>query len=111
MDKAKPTDLAVHLAKYGIETPMGKLLFNEAIRLAIVLDGKNADYSSNNISKFGMQGILVRLSDKLERLSNLTAREKNCVNTEAHFESIEDTLLDIAGYGLIGTIVARGEWK
>ena len=90
----------------GLETEMGKRLLREALTLTKVLDRKNADYSSANIQKFGMQGILVRLSDKLERLSNLIKK-----NGEANFESIEDTLTDISGYSLIGIVWSKGEWK
>ncbi len=93
-------------AEFGIKTEMGKELLKEAIDLAVVLDGKNADYSSANISKFGLFGIVVRLSDKLERLTNLLDKKDDIKN-----EPIEDTCLDIAGYGLIAKIVARKGWK
>ncbi len=88
------------------QTIMGERLLKEALDLSYLLDKKNQDYSSANISKFGLQGIVVRLSDKIERLSNLIK-----INGEGNFESIEDTLKDIAGYGLIGVIVSKGEWK
>lgn len=85
---------------------MGVKFLEEALELALLLDKKNADYSSANISKFGLQGIVVRLNDKIERLTNLIKK-----NGEGNFESIEDTLIDIAGYSLIGKIVSKGEWK
>lgn len=88
------------------KTDMGIELHNEAVDLVKLLDKKNQDYSSANIAKFGLQGIVVRLSDKIERLTNLIK-----TNGESNFESIEDTLRDIAGYGLIGIIVSKGEWK
>lgn len=88
------------------KTEMGQHLIQEAITLGKLLDKKNQDYSSANIAKFGLQGIVVRLSDKIERLANLTKK-----NGEGNFESIEDTLRDIAGYGLIGIVVSKGEWK
>jgi hypothetical protein len=89
-----------------LKTEMGRRLLTEALDLTVVLDKKNQDYSSANISKFGLQGIVVRLNDKIERLTNLIKK-----NGEGNFESIEDTLIDIAGYSLIGKIVSKGEWK
>lgn len=103
-------------AEFGIKTEMGKELLKEAIDLAVVLDGKNADYSSNNISKFGLFGIVVRLSDKLERMTNLLDKlsKTTIAGKEAKEliinEPLEDTCLDIAGYGLIAKIVARKGW-
>lgn len=88
------------------KTEMGERLLKEALNLVQILDKKNQDYSSANISKFGLRGIVIRLNDKIERLTNLTKQEK-----EGNFESIEDTLLDIAGYSLIGRIVIKNEWK
>jgi hypothetical protein len=52
---------------------------------------KNMDYGDDNLIQDGMSGIIVRLSDKISRLRNLTKEE----NTVIHFESIEDTLKDI----------------
>lgn len=47
----------------------------EALLLALenvkLLDNKQQDYGSRNISKHGVFGILVRMSDKLERIQNL----------------------------------------
>jgi hypothetical protein len=100
-------------AEFGIKTEMGKELLKEAIDLAVVLDGKNADYSSANISKFGLFGIVVRLSDKLERMTNLLDKvtgKADEIRMPVN-ESLEDTCLDIAGYGLIAKIVARKGWK
>jgi len=101
-------DITQLAADLGIKTEMGKELLKEAIDLAVVLDGKNADYSSANISKFGLFGIVVRLSDKLERLTNLL--DKKALDSPCN-EPIEDTCRDVAGYGLIAKIVARKGWR
>ncbi len=47
------------------------------------------------------------MTDKISRLRNLIVRGKNYVSGE----TMEDTFLDIANYGIIGLIVNRGKWK
>lgn len=72
---------------------------------ALLFAKKQADYGPGNIAKFGEAGLLVRLSDKLERLINLCTSNKQPNN-----ESIEDTLKDILNYAAIWLIVRRGKW-
>lgn len=65
---------------------------------------KNHDYGNSfqqSYNKFGEPVALIRLSDKLHRFETLIT-EKQKVNDE----SIDDTLLDIAGYALL-TLQAR----
>jgi hypothetical protein len=65
---------------------------------------KQMDYGPRNImdSPGGpINGLTVRLFDKLARLRNLI--ENN--GGEPQFESLRDTLLDISNYGLIGVMV------
>jgi hypothetical protein len=66
--------------------------------MATLLASKQHDYGHGNITAFGMKGVLVRLSDKVERLINLTT--KNARN-----ESISDTLRDIVGYCVIALML------
>jgi hypothetical protein len=75
---------------------------SEAIGLCV---SKQRDYGAGNISAFGELGVLVRLNDKLERLRNLTKTGK-----APKHESIEDTWIDIANYGMIGLAIHRGWW-
>jgi hypothetical protein len=73
-----------------------------------VLRSKYADYGPNNIlSTPGgpLQGIAVRLYDKVARLDNLTKTGNAPQN-----ESIHDTLIDIANYAVIAMMVQDGEW-
>lgn len=70
-----------------------------------VMLAKQQDYGPGNISKFGELGVLVRASDKVERLSHLLQSGR-----EPNHESLEDSWLDLANYGLIGLIVHRGLW-
>jgi hypothetical protein len=74
--------------------------------VAKLLHWKQDCYGPGNISAFGYQGVLVRMNDKFERLKNLYKKKENPPE-----ETIEDTLLDIAGYAIIGLMVRRGQWK
>lgn len=69
------------------------------------LVGKQRDYGPNNIARFGNSGLLLRLHDKVARLENLVAN-----NREATNESIQDTYLDIVGYSVIGLMVMDGSF-
>ncbi len=55
----------------GLQTEAGKEALVIALENVILLDKKQQDYGSSNISKFGVFGVIVRLSDKIERLKNL----------------------------------------
>lgn len=57
---------------------------------------KQRDYGPENIAKFGMNGLVIRIHDKVARLENLVAKDKTPTN-----ESVQDTLLDIIGYSVI----------
>lgn len=65
-------------------------------KLANTLVAKNRDYG-DSVKEFGSFGILVRLVDKLNRLRKLMA-----VKDSPNYESIEDSFLDTAGYGILG---------
>lgn len=61
---------------------------------------KQADYGHGNILKFGHTGIVIRMSDKVERLRNLARHgyaERN--------ESVMDSWRDLLGYAVIGIML------
>jgi len=66
---------------------------------------KQRDYGHENIRRFGLQGLLVRIHDKVARLENLVSNSQTPNN-----ESIEDTLLDIVGYSAIGIMWETGDF-
>ena len=78
-----------------------------ALRVAKIVIAKQHDYGHDNILAFKEQGLVVRLWDKIARLKNLLGKR---ANDENHFvpknESIEDTFTDIAGYAIIGLMLA-----
>lgn len=70
-------------------------------QLADVLNQKNQAYGDSftkSVDKFGKTVIAVRLSDKFNRICNLIKRGELKENDE----SLEDTLLDLAGYSILG---------
>lgn len=78
---------------------------------------KNQDYSPANILATGEVGLVTRLWDKTARLLNLSGFRIYISDTgtfekprEPKNESIEDTYLDLACYGVIGLGVRKGWW-
>ena len=81
------------------------LIFTE---LEDLLLSKHKDYGPKNISQSPggpINGLRVRLWDKLARLNNLTDN-----NSKPQHESLEDTFKDMANYAVIGLLVLRGKW-
>lgn len=69
---------------------------------------KQLDYGPKNISDSpggAMNGLIVRMNDKMQRLINL-----HYSDSEPSNESVEDTFMDIANYGIIGLMLLRGRW-
>lgn len=75
--------------------------------LVTTLCKKQHDYGPNNILRFGQQGLMIRVWDKISRLDNLTSQDYD----PAVDESKIDTLLDIAGYSTIGIMLRRGWFR
>ena len=73
--------------------------------VAAVVCKKQADYGSENIAKFGRDGILVRLHDKVARLENLSKSGANPEN-----ESVKDNYLDVIGYCTVAVMWENGEF-
>ena len=77
--------------------------------LAKILYKKHEDYGPMNIAGApggAMNGLRVRMYDKLARLNNLAD-----TGDTPNYESIEDTLIDLANYAIIGLLVQRGQWE
>lgn len=78
---------------------------DEAVEILIK---KHEDYGPENISRAPggpVNGLAVRLHDKVARLANLLQTGK-----DANYESMRDTFIDISNYGLIGMMVLDGSW-
>jgi len=67
---------------------------------------KYKDYGKGNILDTEEMGIVFRISDKLNRLKNLLVKKK-----QPESETIEDSWIDIAVYGVIAIMYKRGWFK
>lgn len=76
--------------------------------LLAILVKKQIDYGPYNIWHApggATNGLMVRMSDKLERLKNLIYKKVKPNN-----ESLEDSFIDLANYAIIALMVQRGVW-
>lgn len=65
-----------------LKTVAGKEFTKLALQQCKLMDNKQIDYGSKNISAFGTYGVLVRMSDKIERFKNmkgLSAKETDAL--------------------------------
>ena len=70
-------------------------------KLAATLQEKNQAYGdsfSKSLDEDGLLVLKIRLGDKFNRISSLIKRDELKENDE----SLEDTLLDMAGYAILG---------
>jgi hypothetical protein len=81
----------------------------ETARKAVnLLVKKHDDYGPANISDAPggpLNGLSVRLHDKVARLNHLLSNNKQPKN-----EAIEDTFIDILNYAIIALLVIDGKW-
>lgn len=67
-----------------------------------LLKKKNHDYGNSfslQFEKYGIMSAAIRMDDKMRRLETLMSGSQAQVN-----ESIEDTLLDLVGYGTLALV-------
>ena len=65
---------------------------------------KNKDYG-DSFANYGTVGVIVRMGDKINRLSSVTKSGVNFVNTE----SIRDTLIDLHNYAAMAIMLIDEE--
>lgn len=73
-----------------------------------VLVSKQKDYGPYNISRApggALNGLRVRIYDKISRINNLIDSGAN-----PEHESLRDSFLDLANYGVIALMVIDGVW-
>jgi hypothetical protein len=90
----------------NLQTAAGRRALFLALENVKLLDNKQLDYGSRNISGFGTFGIVVRMNDKFERIKTLFSRKRR----KAVNESILDTFQDISNYAIIATMVETKTW-
>lgn len=92
---SEPLDIEIHA--YDLTEELVELLVS-----------KHKDYGPKNISDSPggpLNGLRVRMHDKLARINNLIDSGKN-----PNHESLEDSFKDMANYAIIGLLVMRGKW-
>ena len=80
-------------------------VYNEAWELLVK---KQLDYGPKNIASApggALNGLLVRMHDKIARLNNLIYETKDTPKNE----SIEDSFIDLLNYSSIALMVLRGK--
>ena len=76
-------------------------------KLNEIYKAKNHDYGDSFgelFDEMGIQSVLIRLTDKVNRLKRLALVEQEVKN-----ESIEDTLIDLANYSIMTLIELGGK--
>lgn len=77
----------------------------ELDKMLITFIQKHKDYGKGNILDTGELGIIFRVNDKVNRLKNLLSKDQDPAN-----ESINDTWMDIAVYGIIALLLRNGKF-
>ena len=70
------------------------------LEAAKLFEKKNKDYG-DSFANFGPVGVIIRMGDKINRLSNVTNNGVNLIKTE----SIRDTLLDLHNYSAMAIML------
>lgn len=94
----------------GLKTEMGREYLRAILPLALLMDRKQQDYGSSNISLNGELGVMVRTQDKVSRLRNLLTKEMKG-DLAVNHEGVEDSWADLANYGVIGLLLRAGKWR
>jgi len=92
----------------GCKEPQTKEIIKQFLSDIQLFDKKQRDYGPHNINKFGTLGVLIRSSDKIERLINLQGKSTSIPsNTD---ESVIDSWADLSVYGAIARTIDEGKW-
>lgn len=66
-----------------------------------ILMDRHAKYGARNLERRGMLGILTRMEDKIGRIEQAVGY----TNDAARWEVMDDALLDLAGYAIMGLML------
>lgn len=77
--------------------------FTAAFEIAHTIIKKHKGYGPRNIADYGQTGIAIRLNDKNARVQHIVFNKG-----QEGDESLEETLTDVAGYGIVGLMFSRG---
>ncbi len=94
------------LAKTDFNT-LYEAWYNEVTDIFELFTKKHESYGPDNISGTGIQGIIVRSWDKINRLRRLIVTG---IDDPLVDESVENTLMDLANYAIIGLLLLHNIW-
>jgi len=80
---------------------------DEVDKLLILFQKKHESYGPDNISATGINGIIIRMWDKINRLRRRIIENNPETLTD---EQLVDSLADIANYAIIGLLLLHNIW-
>lgn len=94
-----------------VETNIQEKYYQDALvdtttAISHMLIRKHINYGPNNLKRFGMDGIVIRMTDKIERLINL-AYHKPIEQIDVN--AVKRELMDLAGYSIQGILLLEGK--
>ena len=95
-------------SNYSTDPTFASAVWEVMDEIGNLLITKQSDYGPGNVNNaYGgpINGLLVRIGDKFERLKNLFKNKEL-----PRHESIEDSFKDMANYAVIALMVQRGTW-
>ena len=107
-DNNRPLPWDKEVRQLPQENVFAKEVWKVCDEIGNLLISKQADYGPGNINNAhggAINGLLVRIGDKFERLKNLFSSKK-----KPNHESIQDSFKDLANYAIIALMVERGVW-
>lgn len=111
---SSPRDILHTLTAVDLKTDLAKAALPVVLANLATLDRKQQDYGSANLTKFGVDGVVVRMSDKLERVINLGAKRSRGLAAghlvESLNEPLADSFLDLANYAIIAYLMHTKQW-
>lgn len=114
-DRARYTTRVADLIDaMNLQTTLAKEALALVLENVAILDRKQQDYGSANLTKFGTFGVTVRMSDKLERIVNLQNKKRDLAGqpdfAKVNNEPLADSFLDLANYALIAYLMHTQKW-
>lgn len=100
-------DLLIGEAGLNLQTTAAKEFIKIALENALLMDKKQQDYGSRNISDFHTIGVVVRMNDKMQRIKNIMGKGKR---KKAQNESIIDSFRDLSNYAIIAILLEKKLW-
>ena len=72
---------------------------------SVLFLSKLKDYGTEDMTEVGLEGVLMRLNEKILRGKNISQ------NQRFGEESLRDTFMDVMGYAMIGILMLDNDWE